>query len=146
MPDWTGTRMDGVEIADFLEAHSTGVLSLARENEGYGFPVSYAYEDDEPAVYVRLGFTPESQKRAFVDAVERASLVVYEETADGWQSVVVEGSLRGVGSGQPESALAEAVRGFTIPFFAVFPKSAGDLDFSLYRLAADSLTGVAEAT
>lgn len=146
MADWTGNRMDGVEIADFLEAHSTGVLSLAHENEGYGFPVSYAFEDEESAVYVRLGFAPESQKRAFVDAVERASLVVYEETADGWQSVVVEGTLRELGGGQLESSLAEAVRGFTIPFFAVFPNAASDLDFSLYRLAADSLTGVAEGT
>lgn len=136
--------MDGVDIADFLTSHSTGVLSLARENEGYGFPVSYAYEDDEQAVYLRLGFAPESQKRAFVDAVERASLIVYEETDEGWQSVVIEGPLRGLAAGQLESSLSEAVRGFNIPFFAVFRHPSNELEFSLYRLNADSLTGVTE--
>ena len=146
MSDWTGTAMDGVEIADFLEARGAGVLSLARENDGYGIPVSYAYEEDEQAIYFRLGFGPESQKRAFVDATERASLVVFEETSAGWQSVVVEGKLSDVAAGQLESSLAEAVRGFNIPYFAVFGRPSSELDFSLYRMKADSLTGIAEGT
>jgi len=144
MSDWTGTPMDGVEIAEFLQARGAGVLSLANENHGYGFPVSYAYDEEEQAVYFRLGFGPDSQKRAFVDAVDRASLVVFEETDDGWQSVVVEGPLRGLAAGQLESSLAEAVRGFNIPFFAVFQQPSSELEFSLYRLNADSLTGVTE--
>ena len=136
--------MDGVEIAEFLESRGAGVLSLARGNDGYGFPVSYAYVDDEKAVYFRLGFGPDSQKRAFVDAVERASLTVYEETDAGWRSVVVEGRMSELAAGQLESSLAEAVRGFNIPYFAVFGQPSSELDFQLYRLAADSLTGVAE--
>lgn len=138
------TAMDGLEIAEFLGTRATGVLSLADGNEAYGFPVSYAYDDDEKAVYVRLGFAPESQKRAFVDAAERASLVVYEETTSGWQSVVVEGTLSEVAPSQLESSLEEAVRGFRIPYFAVFRQPSNELEFELHRLKADSLTGVAE--
>jgi len=144
MTDWTASQMDGIEIAEFLAERGTGVLSLAKENAGYGFPVSYSYSDDEGAVYVRLGFGRDSQKRSFVDATERASLVVYDETGDGWKSVVVEGSLSIIAPNRLESSLSEAVRGFHIPFFAVFKQPSHELDFSVYRLKADSLTGIVE--
>jgi len=144
MSDWTGTPMDEAEVTEFLEARGTGVLSLAMENDGYGFPVSYAYDGDEDAVYFRLGFGADSQKRPFVDAVERASLVVYDETDEGWKSAVVEGTLSELAPNALESSLAEDVRGFRIPYFAVFLQASNELDFSLYRLSADSVTGVVE--
>ena len=140
----TAATMDGIEIAEFLQARGTGVLSLAREDDAYAFPVSYHYDEDEQAVYLRLGVGAGSQKRSFVDAVERASLVVYEETGEGWKSVVAEGRLGELAPNQLESSLVEAVRGFRIPYFAVFRKPASEVDFALYRLKADSLTGTVE--
>lgn len=40
--------MDGPEIGAFLETQDTGVLSLARDDDGYGIPVAFTVYDYTP--------------------------------------------------------------------------------------------------
>ena len=136
--------MDALDIADFLDRQRTGVLSLAKEDAGYAVPVSFVYDDDGPSVFLRLGFGPGSQKRAFVEAADRVTFVVYAETDEGWKSVVAEGRLEELSRTSLDSSIVEAVEGLDIPFFSIHRRPASDLEFRLYRVDVSSLSGVAE--
>ncbi|MFW5974044.1 MAG: pyridoxamine 5'-phosphate oxidase family protein, partial [Natrialbaceae archaeon] len=59
------TEMSASEIDDFLSDNETGVLSLARDNEPYAIPISYGYDAETTAFYMRLVSTPDSEKREF---------------------------------------------------------------------------------
>jgi len=148
MNDTRAVAMDAAEIAEFLEKRGVGVLSLARSDDAYGIPVSFAYDPDGSDVYFRLGYTAESQKREFVDASEHASFTVFAETPEGWKSVVAEGRLEEVAATSLDSNVAEAVQRLDIPFVTIFDRPAEKLEFKLTRLSLDKLSGrkeVAEA-
>lgn len=144
MSDVSSVAMDAVAIDEFLETQSTGVLTLAKDDDGYGIPVSFAYDAGESSIYVRLGYAPESQKREYVDAADRVSFVVYDQTDDGWKSVVARGELEEVAESSLQSYVGEAMRDLDIPFFTVFDRPASDIEFKLTRLAIDELDGHAE--
>ena len=145
MGEQTARAMDGLEIAEFLSGHRTGLLALAKGDVGYAIPVSFAFDPDESFVYLRLGFAPGSQKRAFVDATDRASFVVYDETDEGWKSVVAEGRLEERSKTSLDSSIVEAVEGLRIPFFSVHRRPARDLEFGVHRVAVSTLNGIAQA-
>lgn len=93
----TGQEMTEQEAASYLAANDTGVLSLASENSGYGFPISYTYEEGNDRIV--LGFAPlsGSKKRAFVTATEEATFTVYTYTdVDSWRSVIATGAIQPV--------------------------------------------------
>jgi nitroimidazol reductase NimA-like FMN-containing flavoprotein (pyridoxamine 5'-phosphate oxidase superfamily) len=151
--------MDAEEIAAFLDTQETGVISFANDDDSYAIPVSFASDvndgddvDDagEEAgaaeLYFRFGFAPGSEKRTYVDASDRVSFVVYDDTAAGWKSVVARGRLEAVSARSLDAIVAEAVRGLDIPYFAVHDSPIGELHFTLVRLDATELTGVVEAT
>lgn len=143
----TATHMDANEVDEFLESHDTGVLAMAHGDDGYGIPVSYAYEAEEaaePRLYLRLGFTPDSEKRAYVDASDRVSLTVYDETGAGWKSVVARGRLEEVTARSLDALVAEVVKELDIPYFTVHDSPTSEFHFSLVRLDVDELTGVVE--
>lgn len=148
MSETRAVAMDATEIAEFLEERGTGVLSLARSDDAYGIPVSFAYDPDGSNVYFRLGYTAESQKHEFVDASENVSFTVFDETAAGWKSVVAQGRLEEVAATSLDSSVAEAVQRLDIPFVTIFDRPATELEFRLTRLSLDKLSGrkeVAEA-
>jgi hypothetical protein len=90
-----GNRMPDADVDQFLTETGVGVLSLARDGEAYGIPVSFGYDADAGRIYfVFVGFGEESQKEEFAAATTRASLLAYEvEGTDKWRSVVVDGPL-----------------------------------------------------
>jgi hypothetical protein len=133
--------MDATEIAEFLESQRTGVLSLARSDDAYGVPVSYAYDQDGSDVYFRLGYAEASLKREFVDAAEHVSFAVYAETEAGWKSVLAQGRLEEVAANSLDSQVAEAIQQLDIPFVTIFDRPASKLEFRLTRLSLDRLTG-----
>ena len=145
MAEATATAMDAIEIGEFLEAQLTGVLALAMEGRVYAFPVSFAYRDDGPSLYFRLGYGPESQKRTYVEGAEEASFVVYDRTPEGWKSVLAEGHLEPVSATALDGSVEQAVRQLTIPCFQVHRPPATELEFHVVRLDVDKLSGVAEA-
>ncbi len=136
--------MDGLEIAEFLAQGWTGVLSLARDDDGYGIPVSYAYDEDSGDVFFRFGYGSESQKRPFVEASRRASFVVYEETEEGWKSVVARGPLEQLTTDTVASTVVEAIRDLDIPYVTVHDHPEDDLEFEIVRLDVHEVDGVVE--
>lgn len=141
----TATAMDALEISEFLSGQGTGVLALAKGGSVYAFPVSFAYHEDGPDLYFRLGYGPGSQKRAYVEGADEASFVAYDRTAEGWKSVLAEGQLEPVSGSQLDTSLEEAVKGLHIPYFQVHREPSADLEFSIVRLDADKLSGIVEA-
>jgi nitroimidazol reductase NimA-like FMN-containing flavoprotein (pyridoxamine 5'-phosphate oxidase superfamily) len=136
--------MDGPEIGSFLETQDTGVLSLARDDDGYGIPVAFSFDDDESDFYFRLGYGPDSQKRTFVQTAETVTFTVYDYTPEGWKSVVAEGGLETLTQTSLESSIEESVRGLEIPYFQVHAESSADLEHNVVRLNTMKLTGIAQ--
>jgi nitroimidazol reductase NimA-like FMN-containing flavoprotein (pyridoxamine 5'-phosphate oxidase superfamily) len=134
--------MDSLEITDFLDTQQTGVLSLARENDGYAIPLSFAYEENEQNFYLRLGYGSRSTKREFVDAVDRASFLVYDHTDDGWKSVLARGYLDELSETTAESAGIQAAQNMKIPYFQVHGEDSGNLEFTIVRMDVTELTGI----
>jgi nitroimidazol reductase NimA-like FMN-containing flavoprotein (pyridoxamine 5'-phosphate oxidase superfamily) len=137
------THLDALDIAAFLERQQTGVLALARDDDAYAVPVSYAYDEEGPALYFRLGYTADSQKRAFLEATAQVSFVVYGESADGWTSVVAIGPVEEVAETDLDTTVAEAMAALEIPYFTVH-EDASDLEFHLLRLDVETLSGIRE--
>ncbi|WP_245902772.1 pyridoxamine 5'-phosphate oxidase family protein [Salinigranum rubrum] len=133
--------MDDREVNAFLGNEGTGVLALARDDESYAIPVSYGYDREEGTFYLRLAFHADSRKREYIGPSRPATLVVNRETEEGWRSVVARGRLRETGEAAIDSSVVEAIRRVNIPFFTVFDRPARELDFELFRLAPDELTG-----
>lgn len=136
--------MDGIEITEFLEDHMAGVLGLAAGDEAYAIPVSFTYRPEDTACYFRFGYGPESRKQAFLEATDWATFVVYELGEAGWESVLVEGELTLLSEGEADTELVESINRLRIPYFDVFERPHEDLEFVIGRLAAASLTGIAE--
>jgi hypothetical protein len=129
------------EIDSLLGTGGMGVISFADGDEPYSIPVSYGYDSNAGSLYVRFGFAPESEKREYIDDGVTASLVVTAESIDGWQSVVARGPLRKVTEMALDSQAAESVRKVTIPFVTIYDRRASELEFELYRLEPDTVTG-----
>lgn len=137
-------EMDRVGIDAFLHTHGTGVLALADGDEAYAIPISYAYDADSPAVFVRLGFLDESEKLRFLDSSERVSVVVHDQVDGRWHSVVARGRLGRVEADDVDSGLVTALRTGELPLVTVYGEQADDVEFELYRLDIDELTGRVE--
>lgn len=91
-----GVEMDDEQVDRTLEELGHGTLSLARDGEAYGVPVSFGYDGDRVFLYL-LKFGDDSKKLAFGDDTETASLTAYEmDSKFDWRSVIVSGSLHDV--------------------------------------------------
>ena len=141
----TATSMDALDIAEFLGGQGTGVLALAKGGQVYAFPVSFAYHEDGPALYFRLGYAPESQKRAYVADADGASFVAYDRTPAGWKSVIAEGRLEEVAESALDTSVEEAVNRLHIPYYQVHRAPTAEIDFHVVRLDVDKLSGLVEA-
>ncbi|MDZ7702682.1 MAG: pyridoxamine 5'-phosphate oxidase family protein [Halobacteriales archaeon] len=141
----TATAMDALEISEFLSGQGTGVLALAKDASVYAFPVSFAYHEDGPKLYFRLGYGPDSQKRAYVEGADEATFVAYDHTEAGWKSVLAEGTLEAVSGSKLDTSVEEAVKGLQIPYFQVHREPSADLEFAIVRLDVDKLSGIVEA-
>jgi len=85
--------MSEAEIDEFLTDQGVGVLSLARGDEPYGFPVSFGYDGDR-CYFLFAGHSEAGRKVRFAEAATEASFLAYEVAADdAWRSVIVRGPL-----------------------------------------------------
>jgi hypothetical protein len=133
--------MESDAVDEFLGTGGTGVLALANDDDSYAFPVSYGFDATDDSFYLRLAFHPDSEKRGYIGPDSLVTLVVSAETDGGWRSVVARGHLRETGEAAIDSSVVEAIRRVDIPFFTVFDRPARELDFELFRLVPETLTG-----
>lgn len=139
------TAMDAIEISDFLRDQGTGVLALAKKSDAYAIPVSFFYHEDEQCVYLRLGHTPGSQKRRYADATDHATLVVYDDTEEGWKSVVIEGRIEETAGNTLDAALEERGEELDIPYVRIFERPTDEIEFHTVRIDITSIKGMIEA-
>lgn len=140
--------LDAIEIGDFLDSQHTGVLALARDDDSYAIPVSFAYDDggdDAPGIYFRLGYAPASQKQDYIESTDYATFVVYDHTDDGWHSVVAQGHLEQLSETELDATIREAVDHLDIPFFEVHERPADEIEFTTVRLQIATMHGIREA-
>lgn len=139
--DESAVVIDREEIDELLGTGGVGVLALAADDDPYAIPVSYGYDADVGDVYLRLGFGEESEKRSYLDSSARAALVVTVEANRGWVSVVVRGPLTEIPESNIDGTVVEAIRSIDIPFFTVYEEPPRELEYQLYRLHPDEITG-----
>ena len=89
----------------------------------------------------------DSTRRA-IDAIEIASFLDEQSTGvlsladDGWKSVVVRGRTEAVSKTALGTSILEAVEDLDIPYVRAHDHAGGQLDFSVVRIDATSVSGV----
>lgn len=135
--------MSASEIDEFLSANETGVLSLAREDSPYAIPISYGYDAESRAFYLRLVSTPNSEKREFLASNPSARLVIYDEKSDGtrYRSVLAAGELEQI---DPDELSVEDIEQYgnaRSPLFEIWGTGKDELDIRLYKMVPSTLSG-----
>jgi hypothetical protein len=136
-----GNRMDEAEADELLHAAGVGVLSLARDGEAYGVPVSFGYDGDDRLYFVFVGFGEESRKEAFAAETERASFTAYDVGGtEDWRSVVVAGPVERV----PEDGwdAAREALGDNAWYPSLFSTADPMRDLVLWSLRIEEKTGL----
>ena len=101
-PPQIGKDMSESAVESVLASHHTGVVSLGVGNKGFGFPISYTYDQENRRLLLGLVTPSESKKREFASGTEEATFTVYTyEDADSWQSVTVTGPIRHIDGDDP---------------------------------------------
>lgn len=134
-----GVPMSEAEEEQFLHDQGQGVLSLARDGEAYGLPVSFGYDGGD-LYFILLQFGDHSEKLDFVDATERATFSTFEfDDEHHWRSVLVRGSLEKVADEDEDEATD--IMFDNAQFASLFPHGEPITDHPRYRLVADEVTG-----
>ena len=136
-----GNRMDEAAADDLLRSTGVGVLSLARDGEAYGVPVSFGYDGGDRLYFVFVGFGEESRKTAFAADTERASFATYDVVGrDDWRSVVVAGPLERVAAADRERA--RDALGDNAWYPSLFSTADPMRDVALWSLRVEEKTGL----
>lgn len=137
------TTLDADARDDFLAPGGTGVVSVPRDADEppYTVPVSSGYDAESGAFYFRLAFGADSGKRGVVADGTPVPFVAYEETDDGWWSVVADGSLEAIDEESVDTAVLDGMRRIDIALVDIFDEGTRTLEFHFFRLVSDSLTG-----
>jgi nitroimidazol reductase NimA-like FMN-containing flavoprotein (pyridoxamine 5'-phosphate oxidase superfamily) len=139
-------RLDREERATLLGTGGTGVISLSTEDDAppHSIPVSYGFDPAEETFYFQLAVGFESEKSTLLD--RGVAFVVYEQVNERWQSIVARGQLEHIND---EKIGTEALAGLDrshIPLFDVFDRPTRKVNFAIYRLIPDQLSGRRETT
>ena len=133
------------EIEETLTAVGVGVLSMVDDEEPYGIPVSFGYDDGEISFILQSDKAAESHKLAALSAEPRVCLtVVQQERAprEVWRSVVVTGELIEPPLDREEAAIDALTDNATfVPGFNVFDAPDSDIDINIFRLDQTDLSG-----
>ncbi|WP_049986228.1 pyridoxamine 5'-phosphate oxidase family protein [Halobellus rufus] len=139
--DESGVVLNDEEIDELLGTGGIAVLALADESDPFAIPVSYGYDADEGVLYLRLAFAEDSEKERYLARSDRAALVVTLERDQQWASVVARGTLSTMPEASIDGTVVEAIRSIDIPFVTIYEEEPRELDYRLYKLHPDELTG-----
>lgn len=137
--DLRGVPMTESERDEFLDERGQGVLSLARDGDAYGVPVSFGY-DDGTLYFVLLQFGDDSEKLEFAEATGTATFSTFEfEDEHHWRSVVARGPLESVA--EEDRAAVDDVMFDNARFASLFPHGEPITAHPRYRLVPEETTG-----
>lgn len=127
------------EVDQRVRGTQFGVLSLARDGEAYAIPVAYHYADGR--VLLRLGADEDSEKMTFLETTDRATLLLYEapQEDESW-SVLLRGPITRV-EAEERAEITDADINAWFPPFRVFGESIEDVEYELFELVPDTVTG-----
>ena len=129
---------------ELLGNGGTGVLSLsAGEQAPHSVPVSYGFDASTQTFYFRLAVGADSSKEQLGD--RQVTFVTYDETDEGWKSIVASGRLEDVETEGIEVESLEGLERVDIPLVDIFEGPIREISFEFYRLAPEELTGRVEA-
>ncbi len=129
------------ERDEFLGTGGTGVLSFGTgvEEPPSALPVSYGYSAATEGFYFRLSSPPGSDKEAITDRM--VSFVTYDETDEGWRSVVATGRLGRIRDLPYDSTAVQGMWAIEIPTVDMFDRPPSEVEFDEYCLEPDTITG-----
>ena len=134
----TADAMTATEVDETLRAAGAGVLSLTDGAETYAVPESFGYDGDD--VYFQLVHGADSDKMAFVETTDVATLTAFTERPA--RSVIVRGELGPVPDEDEPVAMRAIAANATIPTVDISLDADPDaLSFDFYRLRPDDRSG-----
>ncbi len=134
-------QMTDDEIDEFLGQGGTGVLSFstAAEDPPASFPVSYGYNDGDTIFYFRLSVSSDGKKENLIDT--KVSFVTYDETDEGWRSIVATGRLADLEEMPYESSAIQGMWAIEMPRVDIFERPRDEVTFHDFSLVPETLTG-----
>ncbi|WP_132061081.1 pyridoxamine 5'-phosphate oxidase family protein [Halorussus amylolyticus] len=131
-------KMSKSKIDRLLEEANAGVLSLTDGAETYAVPESFGYDGEY--LYFQFVYDEESQKMAFINTTEIATITIFSENPA--QSVVVRGRLEQVPKADQSRAAAAIAENAEIPTLNVLPETTPEeLSMTFYRLKPTEFSG-----
>lgn len=128
------------DITTLLHEQPNGVLSLARNDDAYGVPMSYYYDENEARIIMDFGYGEESRKRQFATETNEACLTVYDwNDPNDWRSVVVRGTLSPIEATDFDAELQTWYKEMATDISVAGPPT----DLEWHELSIEELTGVA---
>uniref|UniRef100_UPI00366C443D pyridoxamine 5'-phosphate oxidase family protein n=1 Tax=Cryptosporangium minutisporangium TaxID=113569 RepID=UPI00366C443D len=129
------------ERNEFLGNGGTGVLAFGTgpDESPTAFPVSYGYAAEAERFYFRLSFSSGTSKEDVID--NPVTLTVYDETDEGWRSVVASGPLEPLSDLPEESIEVQQMWAVTIPTIDIFDRPRDEIPFQDFCLDPKAITG-----
>ena len=127
--------MDESDVVELLRTQDHGVLGLADDNDAYAVPLSYHYDGERLRFRVSTHDADE-EKRRFLETTDTATFVCYDATTEGSWSVIVRGAVH-----PWEGTIDDATLNEWFQPFRLFDEPIEEVEFSLYQLEMDAVTG-----
>ncbi|MFB6169837.1 MAG: pyridoxamine 5'-phosphate oxidase family protein [Haloarculaceae archaeon] len=126
--------MTDEEVDERLEAESHGVLALADGDDAYALPLSHHYDGDR--LLLRVSVHEHAEKVRYLETTDTATFVCYDATEEGSWSVHVRGPIAPSDVEIDDTTLNE-----WFPPFRLFDEEVAEVEFVLYELGTESVTG-----
>ncbi len=131
--------MENNEIERTLRELGHGTLSLSRDGDAYGIPISFGYDDGRLFMHL-IRFGDESKKMDFSEATTQVCLTAYRvDSRFAWKSVVVTGRLSDVD--EDEIEYMEEVMENNAWFPNIFPPTAPIAEIKRIEFHIEEMTG-----
>lgn len=126
--------MTDAEVDEQLRSGQHGVLGLADSDDAYAVPLSYHYDGER--FLLRVSDHDHAEKRRYLEGTGTATFVCYEATADASWSVQIRGPVEQWSMDVDEVTLNE-----WFPPFRLFDEAVEDVEFVVYELGLEQVTG-----
>ena len=136
---WITLPDDGID--EFLGRGGTGLLSFTAGSDRPPVmrPVSYGYTARSREFFFRLSLPASAEKGAVVG--QPVAFATFEQTDEGWHSVVATGRLEPLADRPAESSAVQKLWDVRIPAVDIFDRPRDEVALQDFRLDPDELSG-----